>query len=98
MQESTLLSHLPIRDAAGRRTKHWLPGASGTAKLPIKYWLGMAYRPAPATSRSLLIELIEGKLILGKLIVGKLINPCREMGLGGHGRARVSTQRSWSPR
>jgi hypothetical protein len=90
MQESTLLSHLPTRDAAGRRTKHWLSGASGTAKLPIKYWLGMAYRPAPATSCSLLIE--------GKLIVGKLINPCREMGLGGHGRARVSTQRSWSPR
>jgi hypothetical protein len=40
MQESTLLSHLPTRDAAGRRTKHWLSGASGTAKLPIKYWLG----------------------------------------------------------
>jgi hypothetical protein len=90
VQESALLSQLPTRDAAGRRTKLWLSGASGTAKLPIKYWLGMAYRPAPATSSSLLIE--------GRLIVGKLINPCREMDPGGHGRARVSAQRSWTPR
>ena len=68
VQESALLSHLPSRDAAGRGPKLWLSGASGTAKLPIKYWLGMAYRPEPATSCSL-------------LIVGKLIKPCGEMDL-----------------